>query len=345
LPVCHGDCPANKKGLPWFKLTWAIGSLYRPVIEENPYVDTIWEIPLLKRLDMDGAWIKFAKEAKRRKKKGDFDEIFLTQIGPNNYQNFDGTVRSSIFRAYPRPITVPVQPVIRLRSDEVDGVHQFAMQNNLSQRKHVVLFECAAESGQSFLTPSYATEVSEKILELVEDCAIILSSHQKINSNNSRIVDGSILSFRQNAELTKYCDLFVGCSSGISWLCTSDWAKPLPTIQVLKRSMSVFASMHHDAEYFQLPTDHIIEMTDCPTEYLAACIQASLSEPFNHVKEKYHEQIPVELNKYVEKFMRSVLRKGQVFKIIKSIVHVYDRYGIDPFIRYVKSKMPDFEKL
>ena len=334
-----------KNDFPGCKLTWAIGTIYRPAIEENPYVDAIWEIPLLKRADMDSAWIKFAKEAKQRKKNGEFDKIFLTQIGPNNYQNFDGTVRSSVFRGYPAPITVPVQPVIRLREDEVAGVRQFAERHNLSQRKHVILFECSSQSGQSFLTPSYAIAVAKKVLQHTLDTCIILSSGQKIVTDDPGIIDGSDLSFRQNAELTKYCDLFVGCSSGISWLCTSDWAKPLPMIQVLKRSMSAFASMYHDAEYFGLPTDHIIEMADASEELLSDCIDLCLSDTFQVAREKYHERIPVELNKYIETFMRSVLRKGQVFKIIKSLSHVYERYGIDPFIRYVKSKMPDFDKL
>jgi len=334
-----------KQDYPGCKLTWAIGTIYRPAIEENPYVDEIWEIPLLKRSDMDSVWIKFAKEIKQRKKRGDFDKIFLTQIGPNNYQNFDGTVRSSIFRAYPAPITVPVQPVIRLRQDEVDGVRQFAERYHLLQQKHVILFECSSQSGQSFLTSSYAIEVSKRILRDIPDTAVILSSFQKIVSDDSRIIDGSDLSLRQNAEMTKYCDLFVGCSSGISWLCTSDWAKPLPMIQVINRSMSVFASMYHDAEYFGLPTDRIIEMTDSSEERLAECITMSLSGSFHNAQEKYHERIPVELNKYIETFMRSVLRKGQIFKIIKSFLHVYERYGIDPFIRYLESKMPDFKKL
>ncbi len=32
FPVCH--------------LTWAISSMCRPVIDNNPYVDKIWELPL-----------------------------------------------------------------------------------------------------------------------------------------------------------------------------------------------------------------------------------------------------------------------------------------------------------
>ncbi len=159
-------------------------------------------------------------------------------------------------------------------------------------------------------------EVSKRVLRNIPDAVVILSSNQKILSDDQRIIDGSDLSLRQeNAEMSKYCDLFVGCSSGISWPCTSDWAKPLPMIQVLNRSMSVFASMYHDAEYFGLPTDRIIEMTDSSEERLAECITLCLSGSFHEAQEKYHERIPVELNRYIEKFMRSVLRKGQYLKL------------------------------
>jgi len=52
--------------------------------------------------------------------------FFLHKSLPGNLQNYDGTIRSSIFNAYPHPITVPVTPVIRLSQAEVDNVRRFA---------------------------------------------------------------------------------------------------------------------------------------------------------------------------------------------------------------------------
>ena len=328
-----------KNDYPGCTLTWAIGALYRGAIEENPFVDRIWQIPLEKRNEMDQIWMNFEVEARKRLISGEFDQMFLTQVNPNNYQNFDGTVRASILRGYPRPLTVPITPVLRLREEEVTKVGRFAEEHGLSRRKYAVLFECASRSGQSYVTPEYALQASEHVLSRVGDCAIILSSNEKFAGGRPEIIDGSVLSLRENAELTKYCTLLVGCSSGVSWVCTSDWAKPLPIIQVLKRSTSVFASMVHDAEYFGLPTGHIIEMTDCSAERLGDCIEAALTEPFMSVRSRFHEQIPVELNLYLETFMRAVLRRGQILKVLKSLLLVRKRYGMEPFARYLKTKV------
>ncbi len=341
----NGDClyataiaRQIKHDFPECRLTWAIGSFCRHIIEDNPFVDEVWEIPVANRNDMDTAWRKFEPEAKRRFNMGEFDEIFLTQVNPNNYQNFDGTIRSSIFRGYPRPITVPVTPIIRLNESEIESVSSFAHQHQLGMYKHVVLFECAGASGQSFVTPQYAVEVSKIVLDHSHGCAFILSSNVKINSSDHRIIDGSRLSFRENAELTKYCTTIVGCSSGISWLSTSDWAKPLPKIQLLKRSTSVFASMCHDAEYFGLPTERIIEMTDCTQQHTADCIILAL-EDFTRARSTFHERIQVRLDLYLEKFLKTVLRSGHPLKALKSLSHVKKRYGYDPFIEYIWRKL------
>ena len=119
----YGDClyattiaRQIKNDYPECHLTWAIGSMYRPILKENPFIDEIWEVSLADNNKMYEAWQKFEKKAYERKDLGEFDEVFLTQINPNNFQNFDGTVRSSIYRGYPKPITVPVAPILRLTS-------------------------------------------------------------------------------------------------------------------------------------------------------------------------------------------------------------------------------------
>ena len=70
-------------------------------------------------------WQQFEDEATERKKRGDFDEIFLTQVFPNNIKNFDGTLRSSIFRGYNRPSNCPCFPVYALSPSEVENVSPF----------------------------------------------------------------------------------------------------------------------------------------------------------------------------------------------------------------------------
>jgi hypothetical protein len=97
--------------------------------------------------------------------------------------------------------------------------------------------------------------------------------------------------------------------------------------------------MVHDAEHFGLPTEHIIELTDCSEERVADCIQAVLHGPFAEARKEFHEQIPVRLDFYIEVFLRSVLRQMQPLKIARSLGHVFRRYGPRPFLRYVLDKV------
>src|SRR5262245_14953733 len=167
------------------------------------------------------AWERFKREARLRYERGDFDRLFLTQIYPDNFGNYDGTVRTSIFRSYPGPITVPVTPVIRLATAEVEASKEFAERHRLGSYRNVILFECSAGSGQSFVTPDFALQTARGIVARQPNTAVILSSHLAVDSGDPRIIDGSTLPFKGNAELAKSCTLLIGCSSGISWLTTS----------------------------------------------------------------------------------------------------------------------------
>jgi hypothetical protein len=311
-------------------LTWAIGSMCRPILKENPYVDDIWEVPLKDHAEMGEAWRQFENEAFLRKELGEFDEVFLTQIDPNNFQNFDGTVRSSLFRGYPKPITVPVAPFLRLTSSEIENVRCFAESHHLPDTANVILFECSSRSGQSFVTPHFALEVAKQLVMIIPDMCIVISSNIPIKSSNERIIDGSILPFRDNAELTKYCSLLVGCSSGISWLCTSECAKPLPMIQLLKADKSVYSSFVHDYEYRGMSTEAIIEMTECYPEKLVQCIVAVLEEGFATARSIYHEKIPLHFKYYCDVLFDRLVMQGKFVKAICSLTYTCERYGIHP---------------
>jgi hypothetical protein len=330
---CFGDClyattvaRQIKKDFPGCHLTWAIGSRYRSIVDGNPNIDAIWEFPLSARDDLAVRWQQFEKEATERKKRGDFDEVFLTQLYPSNFKNFDGTIRSSIFRGYPRPITVPVAPVLRLSDAEVENARLFAETHALRNKKQVVLFESAPSSGQSFVTPAFAYEVSKKIIGEYPDCCIILSSNKPFLSDEGQIIDGSILSFRENAEITKYCTLLIGCSGGISWLCTSDWAKPLPMIQLLKKEDGVYASFIRDHEYHGLETRWIIEMTDCPAERVSTCVQTIFTEGFESAQQKYHQRIRVSVRFYIRVVYIYLIKEGRYLDAVQSLGHFMKRW-------------------
>ncbi len=317
-----------KTDYPDCKLTWAIGSIYRSILDGNPYIDEIWEIPLTSRSDLYDKWLEFENEAIERRDRGDFDEIFLTQVFPNNVKNFDGTIRSSIFRAYKKKISVSVSPVIHLLPTEIENVRLFVESNHLHEKKHVLLFECSPKSGQSFVTLDFAIEVSKKLIRDHSDLCVILSTNDPLFSPDERIIDGSVLSFRENAELSKYCSLLIGCSSGISWLCTSDWAKPLFMVQLLKKETCMYASMIHDHQYHGLQSNSILEMTECSIDKLSNCVETIISENFDSARRIYHEQIQVNFHHYATVIIIDLLQNGKFIDALISIRYTIKRYGL-----------------
>jgi len=337
----NGDCLYTtilarqiKQDYPNCHLTWAISSICKGTVEENPFVDEIWEIPLAGWADMAAAWYDFENQAKARAERGDFDEIFFTQIYPNNFQNYDGTVRPSIFRAYPKPITVPIQNILRLRSNEVEKVQSFAEKHNLQQSRHVILFECASKSGQSFVTPNYALYVAQGLISRLPDCQVILSSNFPIPQGNPGIIDGSTLTMRETAELTKYCHLFIGCSSGITQIALTDWAKPLPMIQLLSKSTSAYGSIAHDFEYWGMSSEQILEMTDVTVEHLIECVYTAFTKSFSEARRDFHQPIVIDFNYYLAYVKSFILqRTEQYFKAVRSILYTVERYGWHPQLK------------
>ena len=307
-------------------LTWAVNTTCLSVVENNPYVDEIWE---LKRNPDDSLtlWQKFVDEALLKKERGEYDLIFFAQILPDNFKNYDGTVRSSIFRGYPKPISVPIAPIVRLSDPEIENVARFAKIHKLKEKKHVILFEYDAASGQSFVTQDFAIDAAKIVLKKYPNVVFILTSNTETNEIGPNIIDGSILSFKENAELTKYCTLLVGCSSGISWLATSDWAKPLPKIQLLKTKTYFYASMMHDAIHFGLPTDQLLEMQDCTPPYLADCIKMVLKEGFSQAKRKYHKDIPLKFDFYFYQLYLDLLSKNKFLEAAMSLKASLDKYS------------------
>jgi hypothetical protein len=304
----NGDClfattvaRQIKMDFPGCHLTWAISKSCRGVLRENPDVDAVWEVrppPLRPRAADPGLdqslrmWKQFKQDAFARQAAGDFDEVFLTQIGARTLHFYDGTIRSTIYRGYPRPITVPIAPVLRLAEEEIERVRTFvAAHPALSRCKHRVLFECSPKSNRMFVNPTYAQEVCKLVLTQEPDVCFVLSSNVPIESADERILDGSALSLRENAELTKYCTLLIGCSSGITWLCTSDWAEPLPTIQLLSSTVIYPNSIHRDHQQQHLPTEGILEMIDCPELQVSDCLVMVIRQGFAAAKSQHHQEI------------------------------------------------------
>lgn len=317
--IANGDClmatvlaKQIKKDYPGCHLTWAISNLCRPVINNNPDVDAIWEIPLSDKKDGEReGWFSFAKQAEKKKANGEFDEIFLIQIYPSNVHNYDGTTRSTIYNAYPHAVTVDARPVLRLTAQEVINVKQFADQHRLHSYRHVILLECSSFSGQSFVSPEWAIEVAKQLLAAFDDLFVIVSTHLQLSTTHPRMATASQLTLRENAELTKYCTLLIGCSSGITWISTTDWAKRLPMIQFLKRGIGfTFASVAYDHKYWGLDISEIIETTKSDTSYAVILISNVLKSGIEKNKVQYHEVLRPRIRSLF-KYAFMFFRKGQ----------------------------------
>jgi hypothetical protein len=327
--VANGDClmatvlaKQIKKDYPGCHLTWAISNLCRGVIDGNPDVDAVWEIQLnnKKEAEKEG-WYRFESAALQRKERGEFDEVFFTQIYPNNVHRFDGTTRSTIYNAYPHPVTVDARPVLRLTEEEINKVAEFAATHQLHRYKHVLLFECSSFSEQSFVTPDWALEVSRRLLNVREDLFIILSTHLPMDNLPPRMAVASALSLRENAELTKYCSLLLGCSSGITWIATTDWAKRLPMLQFLKRGKGfTFASVTYDHRYWGLDDKLIIETTNEDISAAVKMVLQVLENGVPAVRKEFHMQLRpriISLLKYWFMFFRKG-KFGKSFQIIRN---------------------------
>ncbi len=331
--VANGDCllatvlaKQIKKDYPGCHLTWAISDKCRPMIEGNPDVDAIWEIPLAdKKAGETEAWFSFEGQAKERKNRGEFDEVFLTQVYPSNVHNYDGTTRGTIYNAYPHPVTVDARPVLRLNESEVSRVKKFAENNNLSSFRHIILFECSSFSGQSFVTPEWAVEVAGRLVTLHEDLLVIISSHLDLGNIHPRIITASNLTLRENAELTKYCTLLAGCSSGITWIATTDWAKRLPMVQFLKRGIGfTFASVAYDHQYWGLDASMIIETANPDITAAVRLLHDVMQKGVKAVKPVYHQQLKPRFASLL-KYSFMYLRRGKFSKSYRITKHFIER--------------------
>jgi ADP-heptose:LPS heptosyltransferase len=270
-------------------IIWAVGAKYKSILDLNPHIDEIWEIPD-GNSNYDGiVWNDFETEALKRQATGEFDEIIFSQIAPRNWIKYTGTIRGTILSSYHKPITVSIEPVVKLSEKEVENVKTFAEKHHLKDFEKVVLFECEPGSEQSKINTEFALEVVQNLVEQNKNICFILSTAQKLSSANANILDASELTFRENAELTHYCHLLIGCSSGITWLSTSDWAKKLPTIQLLNSQLLIFAGLHFDFEVNHLDTSQIIEMTEFDVQNVIDCVKSVIENGVEKTKKNYHQ--------------------------------------------------------
>lgn len=335
----NGDClyataiaRQIKVDFPGCHLTWAIGTPSRPVLANNPDIDEIWELPVQSNWsDMEHSWNLFEAEAHHLADTGRFDHVFLTQISPARFANYDGTIRPSTFRNYGRPITVPVDVTIDLSEEEKAEVDRWFESSPAAGASKVVLFECSSKSGQSFMNVDLAMQMAQRITSAHANAVIIISTHEPLPSEHPRIISGGALSIRQTARLTNFVDLFVGCGSGLTVAATSGAAKlGLPNIQILKQSTSVYASFRHDFGYFGKPTDCFLELTSEDPDHLSKVVAAVLSNGFDVAKSEFDDPVPLSFGWYRQLISSMLLERGKYVDAVHSLLLTTQRYGWHP---------------
>jgi hypothetical protein len=122
----------------------------------------------------------------------------------------------------------------------------------------------------------------------------IFSSSGRIPGNSSSIIDASRLTLREIAHLSRHCTLLIGCSSGTTWVTTSDAGKQLPMVQVLDPNAYWFNSVVNDHKRFGLSVDHIIEIGDSDEEIVYQCIQGIIKKGFSVARLTYHRDFKMQ---------------------------------------------------
>lgn len=329
----NGDClyattvaRQIKEDFPGCFLSWLIAASCRNIIAGNPYVDEIIVTNEVPKNDVV-AFRKLKKQVAKEKKEGKWEEVFITHNMDDNQALYDGTIRGMIFRAYPKPIRVPVQPVLVLSNDEKQRVKQFAEQNKLQQFSNIILWEYAPQSGQSVLSFDFVQQVAKQIVQIPNTC-IILSSANSF-AGTEKIIDASPLSVRENAELTHFCSLLIGCSSGITWLSTSSAAKQLPMLQLLDPKAYFRNAPSADFNRYGIAAKELIELMQFDEEKIVQVVKAIIDNGMGNAKQQFNEQLPVQFNT-TKKVVYNLLCYLQFKAIAKHYRITTSMYGRHP---------------
>ena len=329
-------------------VTWAISSGCANVALNNPDIDEVWEIPIAvgSQGDRERAWYAFEREAFRRYRRGEFDHVVLSQINPSYFHNFDGTIRPSILRSYGRPITVPIENVIRLTSDEINHAEHFVKTHDVAKFENRFLFECSSRSGQSFVTPDLAQDIAQRIYEILPDSTVIFLTNLPMTLRDARSRYAGDLSLRECAHLTHHCNVFLGSGSGGTVTATSTAARSLPMMLMLSGATSVFASFEHDFEYFGLTGREILETSCEDPSLLAQCAATIRRKGTKQARETIPSGIPVFFDMYFNWIESFLIRRDHVVDAVRSVAVTAARYGWTmELLEFVSARvLPHLEK-
>ena len=201
---------------------WIVRKKYKSVLDDNEFIDEIKTITN-ERLDNSILSHKFRSSYFP----SSCEKVIFT--APYMSLLYDGTHRSSLLKIIKEETSLinnwncDFIPIIRLDHREESEARNFF--TNLPEGKKV-LVEFEAFSRQTFMTKELFIQMVSKKRK---DINFIFSSVNKpdwwseiSNLNNVFHYSGS---FKSNAKLYNLCDAFVGCSSGITCLTSSDYCQ------------------------------------------------------------------------------------------------------------------------
>ncbi|MEI8205638.1 MAG: hypothetical protein WCG03_02050 [Kiritimatiellales bacterium] len=297
---------------PGCHLTWVIGERFKEVIENNPHVDEVIVLPMHPSVSLRYGVRAYVDELKSEGKV--FDKTMVLDLDAKNAPHVWGTCRSIYFRIYQEVyghrVTVSPEPVICLREDEVGRVKTFCRNHEIDGlNSYPILIEYSPASGQSMMDQETALDLAVKIVEKYPHVKCILSSKDRIKTPSAQIIDGSILSYRENAELLNHCKLLVGANSGITWLNASTWSKKIPMIQDVMADFTdnnteISFSVEMDCKCVGASTKNLIELHSPTVDELYKCVCEVIDSSFDEVKSKY-KGIDTPVTEYMYRFYES----------------------------------------
>ncbi|MFC4261702.1 hypothetical protein ACFOWM_02325 [Ferruginibacter yonginensis] len=311
-------------------LTWAIADFCKNIINNNEYVDNVVVVKDVKKNDIN-AFRQYKKKVLLEKKNGKWDEVFITTNIDTNLALYDGTIRGMILNAYPQKINVPIQPILKNTSSELDNVQNFVLKHSIDTFKNVILWEYAPQSGQVDLNFTLVKNIAEKLVMIPSTC-IILSSANKFEST-SQIIDASELSVRENAALTHYCTLLIGCSSGITWLTTSTGAKFLPMVQLLNPDTIFINIPSVDFNRYNVQHNGLIELFKFDENLIFECVSGILKNGFEN-QLNFNQQWNIQF-KTTSVIVYNLLVYGSFKAIVKHFMVMKLKYGLHP--KFIKN--------
>jgi hypothetical protein len=84
----------------------------------------------------------------------------------------------------------------------------------------------------------------------------------------------------------------IGCSSGLTWLATSNWSKKIQMIQLISphfKNGIIPASVKTDFEYIGLSLNSIIELYDPNDKLISDCIISVYQNGFNYSRKLFDQ--------------------------------------------------------